>query len=784
LQRFKNEGYAAAQLHDPNIVFVFVVGCTKGVHYYAMQFIEGSTLAAFIRELRLEKDFIAGRYIPRMRLVPERTNRKMNAERGGFEAPDFRNFLPCHRFPPKPFHTHKLTSSGWSCSFPVVPRCEGRRPGQFLAKRIAPYCPPCGRDQDDRLPFQFPDPSRHRRRCSRRRGPRSRREVEDERQRLREATNRELDQIAAEFHARLPQKLAKAIGAIYARYSSRFQHSIADQVRCLYEAAVKQGIFVPRNHVSFDVAVRGFKEKRPGLNQIRDLLERKGIDVFLVFTTNRLFRKTYKALQFVEEEVVEQGIRALFVKSNIDTADAERWRILLQLHAMMDEFVVGMYAANIHAAQEGLFERRLVCGTISFGYMGEPIPGEFTKRNRPRCRVVIDPDAALWVQRVFYWFVVDRLSLDEIARRLNEDLSIPVGPRSISGHWNHLSVLKMLRNSRYRGYWQYGKSEAVWQGKKDYSRQIPRQEPLRSEQFDELRIVEDEIWYEAQTRLGQDTHANAGRKPKDGDRRSRPKLLNGLLRCPTHGQRLYAGGPHGKYMLCKLCRFTTAAQRPLFSHLPRELALRLTCEKLASLIPTDQEFVNRVIAACEREAARVQEPDPAKEAALRRREQQLTHQIQFLMANAGDTESDRQESAESLKSLRRQRTDMAVEIICVQGNRRHLEVPSETDVQAMLDELRTILAASAQDGKAEERGVVRQIIELLTGGRIDLYQQGERKSHRGWLQGRFRVRILDYLVGKTLGEAPSTAIEDGLKVVIDYREPDPVEREMEKAFEY
>ncbi|HOW18275.1 MAG TPA: serine/threonine-protein kinase, partial [Phycisphaerae bacterium] len=52
LQRFKNEAQAAAQLHHTNIVPVFSVGCERGVHYYAMQYIEGHPLSAVIRELR------------------------------------------------------------------------------------------------------------------------------------------------------------------------------------------------------------------------------------------------------------------------------------------------------------------------------------------------------------------------------------------------------------------------------------------------------------------------------------------------------------------------------------------------------------------------------------------------------------------------------------------------------------------------------------------------------------------------------------------------------------
>ncbi len=51
-QRFQIEAQAAAQLHHPHIVPVFGVGCDDGVHYYAMQFVDGQSLAAVIRDLR------------------------------------------------------------------------------------------------------------------------------------------------------------------------------------------------------------------------------------------------------------------------------------------------------------------------------------------------------------------------------------------------------------------------------------------------------------------------------------------------------------------------------------------------------------------------------------------------------------------------------------------------------------------------------------------------------------------------------------------------------------
>ena len=52
LQRFKNEAQAAAHLHHQNIVPVHAVGCEGDVYYYAMQFIDGQTLAGVIQDLR------------------------------------------------------------------------------------------------------------------------------------------------------------------------------------------------------------------------------------------------------------------------------------------------------------------------------------------------------------------------------------------------------------------------------------------------------------------------------------------------------------------------------------------------------------------------------------------------------------------------------------------------------------------------------------------------------------------------------------------------------------
>src|SRR5262249_14682228 len=52
LERFRREARAAANLHHTNTVPVFGVGEADGIHYYAMQFIQGQSLDNVLHELK------------------------------------------------------------------------------------------------------------------------------------------------------------------------------------------------------------------------------------------------------------------------------------------------------------------------------------------------------------------------------------------------------------------------------------------------------------------------------------------------------------------------------------------------------------------------------------------------------------------------------------------------------------------------------------------------------------------------------------------------------------
>ncbi len=489
----------------------------------------------------------------------------------------------------------------------------------------------------------------------------------------------------------------------------------------------------------------------------------------LFFATNRLFRKNYRSLQFVEEQIVERGIRAVFVKSGVDTADVKKWRSLLNMHAMMDEFVVTTNVDHIRAAHEGLLEKSLVFGTVSFGYRGEVIPGTLTRRGRPRKSLAVDDVAADHVRKVFEWFVTDRLSILAIVRRLKADPVVPPPPKSPNRVWTRQAVMRVLKNARYRGCWRYRVTETVWISSKDYARQVNRTAPLKSVHLETLRLVGDDVWFTAQSLFEREAAKMVGRKPRDGDSATRPRVLNGLFACAAHDRILYVGGPHGGSMFCKDCQAVSAGERPLFSLLPRVVALQKTCAALADLIRQDSDLVQRVVASCQRHAENEQAPDPAQVTVLTTRLAKLDHRIQFVLRNPGETDRDTAESTALVKQLRHERSSVQAESDAVSTMAaRVIVIPTDEEVLRLLDSLVEVLM-KAGAGAEEQAGRVRQLIDLLTGGRIELVQQGERRAKRGWLQGRFPNRVLAGVTHQLTGVHVSPDGSEPCEVVIDYR---------------
>jgi hypothetical protein len=265
-----------------------------------------------------------------------------------------------------------------------------------------------------------------------------------------------------------------------------------------------------------------------------------------------MHRKAYKGAAFIEEQIVDAGKRAVFLESNIDTDNTEGWRRHYQMQSILDEFTSTATVGNVRAAQEGLFLQGRVFGSLTFGYMGQEIPGTKTRNGGTARKVAINPAEAEWVKKAFIWFVDDRLPILQIAHRLNSE-GAPPPPKVRDGRWSQMAVRRLLGNERYTGRWAYGKTKSVWNNSRNYTRQVSRDEPLKQQCFEERRIIDDVTFRKAQEILVANRHQVAGRKPRDTSI-PRPKLLNGLLYCCEHDRPLVVGAHHGRHMYARPAR--------------------------------------------------------------------------------------------------------------------------------------------------------------------------------------------------------------------------------------
>jgi DNA invertase Pin-like site-specific DNA recombinase len=221
------------------------------------------------------------------------------------------------------------------------------------------------------------------------------------------------------------------VAAIYARYSTRFQDSVDDQVRECRKWAEQNGYTVDPDLIFDDCGKSGRLRRRPSRLALQAALEKGRFDVLVVFATSRLERNDYRIQQFVQEEIVERGKRAVFVMSNVDTDD-QNWELNLKIRGIVDSQQAKANVAHIRAGHAGMFLKGQVHGTITYGYKGVEIPGTQTRAARPKRRYAIDPETSKWVKQVFDWYVRERVSRGGIVKRLNE-LRAPLPPRCTTG---------------------------------------------------------------------------------------------------------------------------------------------------------------------------------------------------------------------------------------------------------------------------------------------------------------------------------------------------------------
>ncbi len=336
---------------------------------------------------------------------------------------------------------------------------------------------------------------------------------------------------------------------IYARYSSDQQRdaSIEDQIRMCRARVEREGWTFISAYT--DHAISGASRHRPAYRQLLEDARAGIFDIVVAEALDRLSRDQedtaalYKRLSFSDVKL-------------ITLAEGEISELQVGFKGTMNSLFLKDLAQKTRRGLEGRVRDGKSGGGLSYGY---DIVKEYDARGEPvRGGRTINEDEAAIVRRVFREYN-EGLSPRNIAQRLNQD-NIP-GPggrpwndTTIRGH--ALRGTGLLHNELYIGriIWNRLRYLKDPQTGKRISRLNPPEAWITTE-APELRIIDEDVWANAQSRMLAIRESPAVTKSRESEfwLQRRPRhLLTGLAVCGACGGSLAAVGRD--YLACSVAR--------------------------------------------------------------------------------------------------------------------------------------------------------------------------------------------------------------------------------------
>ncbi|WP_339749073.1 recombinase family protein [uncultured Rubinisphaera sp.] len=568
------------------------------------------------------------------------------------------------------------------------------------------------------------------------------------------------------------------IGTVYTRYSTKFQDSTADQTKTIVEHAATKQIYCPPEFVCIDEGQRGCKARRDGLERMLFILKQRMASVLLVFKASRLYRQAYRGYQLIQQEVVEEGLRAISVTQQIDTNDSKQWKMLFQIHGIADEMLIEATSDHVRAGLKGMFSRGYTVGALSVGYRRKEVPGApLTNRGLPRTEPEVDQYVGSKIVE-HYMMIRDGVPIRQGWLKWVDE-GLPNDPRSTSIHMTYIAYRNMLQREAYIGNWEFGRNRNQFSTKKDYTQQIeqPDDEVVKVH-IESLRIMEDELFNAVQKVLA--GHKKGPRGPrviKDSHLWDR---VTDIFYCAVCGDRFYQAGANGKGMRCKngdLC--------PCISTVRREVAVQAICLKLQSLIQQDAVLIEQVIVEAQRLDS---QGDQDLQRDIEQEQQKLSsveRKLNDYLDLAGQgSDADREEMKARVRSVRVDRNSIRYEINRLKNAReRATGIISDVEVRATLNDFAGLL----KDGSAGELGddTIHKAVEvfrLLVGGKIYVHVEQRVGRKNSNVRGMFRPHLISTVM-QHLDQSDLKDVDESDEISVWLREPPRMDLIAERVHE-
>src|SRR3954454_6430720 len=246
--------------------------------------------------------------------------------------------------------------------------------------------------------------------------------------------------------------MADSSVALYARVSSESQardNTIASQIAALRERIAADGWQLEPDHTYVDEGYSGAILLRPALEQLRDAVAAGCVERIYVHAPDRLARR-YAHQVLLIEEFHRVGAMVVFLNRPIgSTAEDD---LLLQVQGMIAEYerakiMERSRRGRRHAARSGLVSA-FTAAPFGYRYVCRDHGGGVA-------RFEVVEEEARTVRLIFAWVGLERLSLREVCRRLQQ-AGCP--NRRGNGLWYASTLHGMLSNTAYIGRAVYGHS--------------------------------------------------------------------------------------------------------------------------------------------------------------------------------------------------------------------------------------------------------------------------------------------------------------------------------------
>lgn len=331
-----------------------------------------------------------------------------------------------------------------------------------------------------------------------------------------------------------------ATAAVYARYSTDEQRptSLEDQIRLCKERADREGYRVPRDLIFQDAAVSGTGKalkKRAGYHALLDAWEAGKFEALIVDQQCRLFRDGLECA-LMKQRIEQTGVRVL-TTDGFDTRTTN-WQVQFGLVGIIHEQYTREHRHRVIRGMKGQLDRGFQIADTPFGYDAEEeldekgeLVGTHWRINEERANIIRD----------MYQMRLAGKSFAGIAEELNtRGIHSPRCARDgTPGHWRPASVMRVLRNTIYRGVFVWNGSTFTAAKAKKEKREIKTEDFTRAE----LRLVDDDTWFRCNER-------SAPRKLRGGAKHPFSRLVS----CGECGSVLTVSGSEPyKAMYCSVC---------------------------------------------------------------------------------------------------------------------------------------------------------------------------------------------------------------------------------------